>query len=283
MNHLRTFRFISWLFGGKLCHVVKTYWCLSNISFLFVYLLQERSWRGGLDTTHPGHTTNPDTQSVTPSASWSHTWWRPLDPVPCHIPLVCRSGFSGLRTASFITLLCCACAGLSEDCEWPGRADMYVDHPTFCFTSFKTTQRNLVLFLSFPNILFYLFHFLILRSIFVASLFTFYMSGSLLLLSAFSSHQLDYLHVCFVHTLLILLTPAEWIKCFQQVCLLVPESSTQPVSLSRTKPAPVGSFLLTFSTGTSRALLAHLHKFWMRLGGLRSPFQSPSHNPSGLS
>lgn len=75
--------------------------------------------------------------------------------------------------------------------------------------------------------------------------------------------------------------PCRMTEVFKWVSSCV-RFSIQPVSLSWTKPAPVGSFLLTFSAGTSRAFLAHLHKFWMR-SGLRSRSQSPSHNPSELS
>lgn len=58
---------------------------------------------------------------------------------------------------------------------------------------------------------------------------------------------------------------------------------SQPVCLSPIKPGPVGWTLLTvLSLKPPGVLLAHLHKFWMRLR-LRSPFRSPSHDPSGLS
>lgn len=75
--------------------------------------------------------------------------------------------------------------------------------------------------------------------------------------------------------------PAEWTTSpyFSppSICPFI-----QPVCLSPIKPGPVGWTLMTvLSLKPPGVLLAHLHKFWMRLR-LRSPFRSPSHDPSGL-
>lgn len=189
-------------------------------------------------------------------------------------PLVFRSGFNRLLTANHITLLCCACAGHAltisfshlvltysihtlytqllqtwlepkQNCRWPRHLHLC---QSFCFVLHSKLHSGIQHFCS-PVLPGWCFP--------TVSLY--------LLVSSIFPRFFD---------------PAEWMKSFKWVSLVC--FFIQPFSRSWIKPAPVGSFLLTFSTGTSRALLAHLHKFWMRLG-LRSPSQSPSHNPSGLS